>query len=543
MAMSQLHGQGHDQGLAQAQSQAGMSSKENVEPLPSIQRVVEAALSTYTTVSQKHSPTINATAGSADGSAYTEDGRLASAQFLDEYHTHVANQLYLVYAAQWKWNGGAGESAFSQPAIDGKDPLTFLDPHTHSLAYLYILTARLNRLQVTEDLVARRRQDEFIRVNTAWLVNFTTNMDGKQCSNAPERAHQFSKGLAKAATIIGDPGWALPLMSNFLKHLVRDPADLSSIYPVFLFQCLEARDYARAYDLLLQHDVSRASKKAFHLVYTDVLEYFYYGGLVLTKLGRLERASDFFESCLSVPSQELSAIQVDAFKKRMLVQLIKDGKTTHLPNYTSKKVRNVMRMHAGPYIQFANAYASKMGSRASEARALTSKHASIFQEDGNAGLVQQCLLLHRQRRIQNLSKMFSAIPLSDVHMLLGEGDALTLDVLQQEINDATTRGWIAARFTNVLDGPSPLVYFDPISSEAWGGTVLGNDSTFSETTRRKLMEAMENVQYWQKRVEEEERRLARSDGFLTKLACRTRGDAKYGFEMMTDMDEDSAFDP
>lgn len=62
------------------------------------------------------------------------------------------------------------------------------------------------------------------------------------------------------------------------------------------------------------------------LTYTTALEYFYYGGWICAKIEKLERACELFEKCISMPSQSVSCIQIDAYKKLILVQLLKDGK-------------------------------------------------------------------------------------------------------------------------------------------------------------------------------------------------------------------------
>lgn len=50
-----------------------------------------------------------------------------------------------------------------------------------------------------------------------------------------------------------------------------------------------------AVDWVLQHELTDASRDVTPLSYTDVLEYFYYGGLAFAKLGNFEKAVEFFE--------------------------------------------------------------------------------------------------------------------------------------------------------------------------------------------------------------------------------------------------------
>jgi COP9 signalosome complex subunit 3 len=62
------------------------------------------------------------------------------------------------------------------------------------------------------------------------------------------------------------------------------------------------------------------------LHYNDNLIYHYGGGIALAALKRWEEAEEFFEVVVSAPGQVPSAIQLEALKKLVLVQLIAKGK-------------------------------------------------------------------------------------------------------------------------------------------------------------------------------------------------------------------------
>jgi COP9 signalosome complex subunit 3 len=62
------------------------------------------------------------------------------------------------------------------------------------------------------------------------------------------------------------------------------------------------------------------------LCYNDNLVYHYVGGIALAALKNWARAEDFFEICVSSPGHVPAAIQMEALKKLVLVQLISRGK-------------------------------------------------------------------------------------------------------------------------------------------------------------------------------------------------------------------------
>ena len=61
------------------------------------------------------------------------------------------------------------------------------------------------------------------------------------------------------------------------------------------------------------------------LTYNDNLIYHYSGGVALGALKRWREAEDYFEICVSAPAIAPAAIQLEAYKKLVLVQLIQYG--------------------------------------------------------------------------------------------------------------------------------------------------------------------------------------------------------------------------
>jgi COP9 signalosome complex subunit 3 len=61
------------------------------------------------------------------------------------------------------------------------------------------------------------------------------------------------------------------------------------------------------------------------LHYNDNLVYHYAGGMAFAALKRWEEAEEFFEICVSSPAQVPAAIQLEAYKKLTLIQLISRG--------------------------------------------------------------------------------------------------------------------------------------------------------------------------------------------------------------------------
>lgn len=65
----------------------------------------------------------------------------------------------------------------------------------------------------------------------------------------------------------------------------------------------------------------------------DYLLYCYYGAMVCIGLKHLDRALELLTLALTVPAEGLSAIMVAAYRKYILVSLLKDGAVSLLPKY------------------------------------------------------------------------------------------------------------------------------------------------------------------------------------------------------------------
>jgi COP9 signalosome complex subunit 3 len=62
------------------------------------------------------------------------------------------------------------------------------------------------------------------------------------------------------------------------------------------------------------------------LTYNDNLLFHYTGGMILTCLKRWKEAEDWFEICVNAPAHQPAALQMEALKKLICVQLISKGK-------------------------------------------------------------------------------------------------------------------------------------------------------------------------------------------------------------------------
>lgn len=121
------------------------------------------------------------------------------------------------------------------------------------------------------------------------------------------------------------------------------PSHLTSIHPLFVSVCdlfilfvqetnnvvsLQACVSAGYFELalsVLKTPITEIDTTVSDLTYNDNLIYHYAGGMALAALKRWEEAEEFFEICVTSPAAVPAAIQLDAYKKLILVQLISRG--------------------------------------------------------------------------------------------------------------------------------------------------------------------------------------------------------------------------
>ena len=85
---------------------------------------------------------------------------------------------------------------------------------------------------------------------------------------------------------------------------------------------------------MLQIPITDIDNSLGELHYNDSLVYHYAGGMAFAALKRWEEAEEFFEICVSSPAQVPAAIQLEAYKKLTLVQLISRGTVSQSPSAT-----------------------------------------------------------------------------------------------------------------------------------------------------------------------------------------------------------------
>ncbi|KAK9465305.1 hypothetical protein V1512DRAFT_266414 [Lipomyces arxii] len=185
---------------------------------------------------------------------------------------------------------------------------------------------------------------------------------------------------------------------------------LSPAHAMFVAQALKAKQYDVALNLL-QYSVDQFDLK-YGLTYHDHLLFHYYGAIVFIYTKQYERAFNYLATVLCAPGQATSMIQIEAYKKTVLIQLILTGKRSlRLPRLTSELSSHRYRVAARAYDYFGSGFESN---DILVLKTVWNQINAIFEKDGNYGLGVMSLMAFRKQQIQKLQKTFMSLPMAYV---------------------------------------------------------------------------------------------------------------------------------
>lgn len=118
--------------------------------------------------------------------------------------------------------------------------------------------------------------------------------------------------------------------------------------------------------------------------------------------------------CLALPTEAISHIQLDAFRKLILAHLLcgdaVDAET--LLRGLSASLRPQYVRQAQPYLALARSYGRRAD--AEQVRTLLATHRDQFVADANLGLVERCVAQQPQRWLEALARVYACVPLEAV---------------------------------------------------------------------------------------------------------------------------------
>ncbi|KAF8838396.1 hypothetical protein BDN67DRAFT_971595 [Paxillus ammoniavirescens] len=282
---------------------------------------------------------------------------------------------------------------------DGQDPLAVLDIQANTLGILYIVSARMHTTGAPN--LPPQYVDEFCR-----------RFVPEQARFAPDRVTLLAKGLPLFAEAAGSLKLAIQPLFDLLSRYSPSLSHLTTIHPIFLKTCVSARHFSAALPILA-HPITTIDTSISDLHYNDNLVYHYAGGMAYAALKRWSEAQEFFEICACSPGSAAAAIQMEALKKLILVQLIHEGKTTPPPKYINPVLPRLFK--STPYSLFVNAYPQHRA----QLRFIIEGEQQLFAAEKTLGLITQALDRAPRWTIRKLTATYLTLHLSDIAQAVG----------------------------------------------------------------------------------------------------------------------------
>ncbi|XP_023012393.2 COP9 signalosome subunit 3 [Leptinotarsa decemlineata] len=286
--------------------------------------------------------------------------------------------------------------------------LETLDIQQHSLGILAVLRAKFSVIVNSPDNRFTLAQD------------FIQNCNGEQVRFAPDIFAELCHSLTNYLIDQRQPLQGVLLLKKAISKLRLFDSQLTSIHADLCQLCLVSKCFKPALEILniditgICQEINNPNGPHFDSKY--FLLYYYYGGMIYLAVRNYDRALYFFEVAITTPSQAVSHIMLEAFKKYILVSLLLQGKIQMIPKYASQVVPRFMKPLSQPYYELANAFTSN---NTTELNLVLNKHSEIFARDHNLGLVKQVSSMLFKKNIQRLTKTFLTLSLSDVASRVG----------------------------------------------------------------------------------------------------------------------------
>ncbi|KAI9596577.1 hypothetical protein BDF19DRAFT_473764 [Syncephalis fuscata] len=348
------------------------------------------------------------------------------------------------------------------------DPLELLDPAVNSLGYLYFLVQR------------SLAEAEFDK-HAARLLRFAESFSREQVTLAPATFNQLGKIVIQWVSCGLNPAFGIRALTIALQRFQPTPGHFTRLHSSILELALKTRRPHLALPVLEQPiihiDARILEKKVEPFLLYHTME------------------------VMTTPIYNVSAIQVAAYKKYVLVSLICHGKLVQLPQYTPSSVLRTCRSYSSLYHEIAPLFESNsiVG-----LDAFLGSNRSLLKEDGNYTLAQSLLHSLRSHIIKGLTKIYSNMSLARIANEAGLKNATEAEhhilkmIDARELQAQITRSGTVkqAEGTVQFGRPAAIIGQLPVGvSQSDIAALMQRIATLSETVRNTELELAASKKY------------------------------------------------
>uniref|UniRef100_A0A7S3ZC83 COP9 signalosome complex subunit 3 n=1 Tax=Lotharella globosa TaxID=91324 RepID=A0A7S3ZC83_9EUKA len=266
--------------------------------------------------------------------------------------------------------------------------------------------------------LARESNMKDLNVFTNLASGLFTEGNPNALKDEKRRVYEIAKEFAKISVMTNPKSGILPLHYAIQKICRSTPNLLTPLHTGYLLLCI----LSKCYDSALTHvEVTKyeIEPRSTGMKVKDYLTFHYYAGKIYCVMKKYEEALEHFQAILTAPTEAglsavpcISAVQVEAYKKHVLVSLIRHGKVVTLPKQvTSLPVMHKCKDVAGTAYENVRSCFTKS---VEELKKKVEGDKETFVKDENWGLVKQVVSVITKQKIQKLNKTYATLSFADI---------------------------------------------------------------------------------------------------------------------------------
>lgn len=283
------------------------------------------------------------------------------------------------------------------------DALTRLHSPLHSMTIYLVLMGRLKALRIEN-----HSRMALVHTTLAHLDRLMLSFDARFATivNVDYRAH-----LRELSALANSPLLARSLIAFLPKLIAHFSLGNLTCYHALLTKACLIHKYHHAALPVIDHDLVRFDHASSMVNIEDFLLFYYYGGLVYCGLKRWGRAQEFMQLCVNAPGRNTSAIQVEACKRSILLEIILNGKLLNLEKFISADVIRSIRFHSKDYFELGKILDSGNQGRIQQSLA---HYSHTLVRDSTLGLMHYAIEAQVDRKVIALQSVYQNSYLKDI---------------------------------------------------------------------------------------------------------------------------------
>ncbi|KAF1945779.1 hypothetical protein EJ02DRAFT_473705 [Clathrospora elynae] len=412
-------------------------------------------------------------------------------------------------------------SHWSKGADTPQDVLTILNPAINTIAYAFALRHRIHAL-----LDKKHVRDVLQPGGELWnkLVLFLETSDPVQLRYVGKEWRTLVENTEQIAQLCDTPCLAIAPIRSAMTRLDPTTGTFTSTHINFIQLCMQTRSYAAAEPILdnyiyalptkIPHivredleysvvcaDVASSGEYIHQCSYhsnkvslVDVQQYYVLGAMAYLGVRQFKKAQQFLEHVLVVPtSNTANGLMLEAYKKWVLVSCLVAGRPVSTPRTANGNAMKTIKSASKAYEALAEAYEEL--DNMPKLKAQIKFGAETWAEDGNTGLVTELLNSQMRTYVSQLSRTFSAIPVSNMANNVGANTEEIAQYLDTLIKD----GHLNARLEQTDKssvGEVLRFYLDPTQGPLAKSEKQQQQALFEQTLRTNtLAEQVKDADY------------------------------------------------